>query len=76
MKKTLIQITEEDIVVAEEVVGIKYLPPYFENDRRQVAVLLNGGHLVEVPLEDGMTMLDVASQIFNFTTEAEADDGD
>lgn len=78
-KKTLVQITKDSVVVAEDVVGITTGPSSaYSADVQHVFVMLAGGHSVPVPLEDGVTLLDVTARLFDFTVDQEATshDGD
>lgn len=61
MKKTIVQIAEDVIVVADEVVGIE------EKDHGIAWILLRGGHKIRMPMEEDMNVAHVAAQIFSFT---------
>ena len=61
MKKTIVQIAEDVIVVADEVVGIE------EKDHGIAWILLRGGHKIRVPMDEDMNVAHVAAQIFSFT---------
>lgn len=68
-KKTLVQITETTIIVAEEVTALKAMETSGE---RYVIVYLTGGEWVDVPLSEDETVFTVAARLFSF--EADEDD--
>lgn len=72
MKKTLVQVDEETVVVADEVVALKEYPnPNDPNGSGYVTVLLNGGHKLNVLLKEGESVINTAAMLFSFS---EADD--
>lgn len=68
MKKTIVQIAEDVIVVADEVVGIE------EKDHGIAWILLRGGHKIRVSMDEDMNVAHVAARIFSFDVDEDSDE--
>lgn len=69
MKKTLVQMGENNIVVVDEVVGIT------QTEDGVIQLLMKGGHRLNVGVESDMTVVDVAAHLFQFDEDEDDSNG-